>query len=67
VSKKKKLEALKKIYKGPLLMLQQRDNVLYWQSKNVRFMKNKLRFFFAKNGKENLNEKGHYYIEQERD
>jgi hypothetical protein len=44
-------------------MLQQRDNVLFWQSKNVRFVRNGIRFFFTKKSKESLYERGHFHIE----
>jgi hypothetical protein len=44
-------------------MSQQSDNVLFWQNKNVRFLKNELRFFFTEILEENLNERGHYHDE----
>ena len=49
------------------LMSQQRDNVLIVQSKNVRFLKNELRFSLKKILKESLDARGHYYNEHTRD
>jgi hypothetical protein len=48
-------------------MSQQSDNVLSVQSKNVRFLKNELRFSFKNTLKESLDARGHYYDEHRRD
>jgi len=46
---------------------QQRDNFRFGQSKNFRFLENRVRFFFVKTSKENRHERGSYHVEQKRD
>jgi hypothetical protein len=48
-------------------MLPPCDNFRFVPRKNFRFGKNGIRFFFARFSKENLDGKGIYYIEPERD
>lgn len=42
------------------------DNVRFVPRKNVRFLKNDIRFSFAKKSKEDFNARGHYCDEQTR-
>ena len=64
----KGFEFIKSIAKkdGPLFMSPPSDNVRFVPRKNVRFIKNDIRFSFAKKSKEDFNARGHYCDEQTR-
>ena len=49
-----------------IILLRQRDNFRFGQSKNFRFLENRVRFFFSIRSKENRHERGFYHVEQKR-